>query len=312
VRWLAPRAAAVGILCALVVAAVALILLIVVPTITHQVSDTVSKAPEYARVVQARVTPLIERLNLRYPAQFAEVRRELEQAVKTHLPEIVAPLTRIVQVAFSSALGLALAILNLVVIPVFAIYLLYDMNRINAGLAELVPHRCREYAYSRARAIDALLAGFIRGQVTVCLILGAFYAVALTACGVPMGVPVGLLVGSFNLIPYMSTLLGLPLALVLSWVDDQSWRTLLTVAALFFFGQLVEGNFITPRIVGEKLGLHAVVTMLAVLIGGTLFGFIGMLLAMPVTAALSVFWADLRAVYLGSAFFHHGARPPEA
>jgi len=87
---------------------------------------------------------------------------------------------------------------------------------------------------------------------------------------------------------------------------------LLVVAAVFTFGQFVEGNFITPRIVGQSIGLHAVVIMLAVLVGGTLFGFVGMLLAMPVTAALSVFWSDLREAYLKSAFFHGNAPPPAA
>jgi predicted PurR-regulated permease PerM len=109
----------------------------------------------------------------------------------------------------------------------------------------------------------------------------------------------------------MSYVLGLPLALVLSWVDDQSLTRLLVVAAVFSFGQFVEGNFISPRIVGESLGLHAVVIMLAVLVGGTLFGFPGMILAVPTTAALSVFWRDLKAAYLGSAFYTHGAPAPE-
>jgi predicted PurR-regulated permease PerM len=137
-----------------------------------------------------------------------------------------------------------------------------------------------------------------------------FYAIGLSACGVPMGVVVGFVIGFFNLIPFMSYVLGLPLALVLSWVDDQSLTRLLVVAAVFTFGQFVEGNFITPRIVGQSIGLHAVVIMLAVLVGGTLFGFVGMLLAMPVTATLSVFWADLREAYLKSAFFHGNAPPP--
>ena len=127
-----------------------------------------------------------------------------------------------------------------------------------------------------------------------------------------MGIPVGLLIGSFNVIPFMSAGLGLPLALLLSWVDDQSWQRLLAVAIVFVFGQFVEGNFITPRIVGDRLGIHAVVIMLAVLVGGTAFGFIGMLLAMPVTAALSVFFADLRRLYLGSEFFTRGQGTPPA
>ncbi len=107
----------------------------------------------------------------------------------------------------------------------------------------------------------------------------------------------------------MSTVLGLPLAVILSLVDDQSLRQVLAVVAVFFFGQFVEGNFVTPRIVGRGLGLHAVVIMLAVLVGAALFGFIGMLVAVPVTAALSVFWSDLRELYLRSDFYRGAPAP---
>ncbi len=306
-RWLSPRAVAVGLLCLVVVAVLVLVVIVVVPTAYQQVRTTAAKVPDYARTVQAKVGPLVERLNLEYPTQVAQVRQELEKAAKAHALDVVAPTTRLIQAVFSSALSLFLALVNLLIIPIFAVYLLYDMNRIREGLRELVPHRYREYVYARTRAIDQVLSAFVRGQVTVCLILGTYYAVALTLCGVPMGLPIGFAIGFFNLVPYMSTTLGLPLALVLSWLDDQSWQALIAVAAVFFSGQIVEGNFITPRIVGQKLGLHAVVAMLAVIVGGTLFGFIGMLLAMPVTACLSVFWVDLRALYLRSEFFKRGA-----
>jgi predicted PurR-regulated permease PerM len=108
----------------------------------------------------------------------------------------------------------------------------------------------------------------------------------------------------------MSTVLGLPLAVALSLIDDQSVGAAAAVTGVFLFGQFVEGNFVTPRIVGRGLGLHAVVIMLAVLVGGSLFGFIGMLVAVPATAALSVFWADLKALYLRSAFYQAGAPVP--
>lgn len=306
-RWIAPRAVAVATLVAGLVLVVVLVALIVVPTVYHQISETAVKVPGYVQRIRAEVEPAIQRLNVRYPQEFEEVRRRIIEAIRGHIPEILAPIPGIVGAAFSSVLSFVLTILNLLVVPVFAGYLLYDMNAIRTGVAVLVPHRYRDYVYSRTRAVSRLVSAFVRGQVTVCLILGSFYAIALTACGVPMGLLVGFVIGFFNLIPYMSTILGLPLALLLSWVDAQSWRTLLVVTALFFVGQLVEGNFITPRIVGERLGLHAVVVMLAVLIGGTLFGFIGMVVAVPITAALSVFWADAKAWYLASDFFNRPA-----
>lgn len=305
-----PRAVAVGALTTLVLIAVLLAVMFVVPIVYNQVSDTVKKAPDYMNTLRAKVEPAYQRLNLRYPEETEAVRVRVVEAVKNNLPEIVGPLTHGIETAFSSVLAFVLTLLNLVVIPVFTVYLLFDMNHINAGIKDLVPHRLRGYLYSRWGEVDRLLSAFVRGQITVCLILGAFYSVSLTLCGVPMGLVVGFVIGFFNLIPFMSYILGLPLALLLSWLDDGDLTRLLIVAGVFTFGQFVEGNFISPRIVGESVGLHAVVMMLAVLVGGTLFGFPGMLLAVPTTASLSVFWADLRDAYLGSDFYRAGA-PPE-
>jgi predicted PurR-regulated permease PerM len=309
-RRLPPRTLAVALLAAAVAAVLMAALFIIVPATYHQVTEAVGRAPEYARVLRAKLEPLYQRLQLRYPDEMEVLRVRLQEALASHLPVLVSPLTHVVGVAFSSALGFVLALLNLFVVPVFAAYLLLDMNRIREGAKNLVPHRFRSYVYSRANRIDHLLSAFARGQVTVALILGAFYGIALTACGVPLGLVVGFFIGLLNLVPFMSHVIGLPLALLLSWVDDQSPARLGAVAGVFAFGQFVEGNFITPRIVGESLGLHAVVIMLAVLGGGTLFGFVGMLLAVPTTAALSVFYEDLRDAYLGSEFYQGGATPP--
>ena len=302
-----PRAAAVGILCVAVLLLLVMVIAIVVPAAWHQASEAVAKLPGYLRQLRARLEPLYQSLNLRYPEQTEELRARLETALRENAVQVLQPLTRGMQIAFSSLQDFVLSVLNLVVVPVFAVYLLYDMNHINAGMKELVPHRHRSYVYSRFSEVDRLLSAFARGQITVCLILGAFYAIGLTACGVPLGLVVGFVIGFFNLVPFMSHVLGLPLALLLSWLDDQSPQRLLAVFVIFVFGQFVEGNFITPRIVGQSLGLHAVIVMLAVLVGGTLFGLIGMLVAVPLTAALSVFWADLRAWYLRSDFYRTGA-----
>lgn len=306
-----PRALAVGILTTVVLAVAIAAVVIVVPVITGQISETVRKLPQYFETLRAKIEPLYQRLNVQYPEQTAEARDRLMETLKGHVPEILAPVAAVLTLAFSSVLGFVLTVLNFVVVPVFAVYLLFDMNQIVAGLKDLVPHRLRPYLYSRFAEVDTLLSAFVRGQITVALILGAFYSVTLTLCGVPMGLVVGFFIGLLNLIPFMSYVIGLPIALILSWIDDGDLTRLLVVAAVFTFGQFVEGNFISPRIVGESLGLHAVVIMLAVLAGGTLLGFLGMLIAVPTTAALSVFWKDLRDLYLRSEFFRKGEQPPD-
>jgi predicted PurR-regulated permease PerM len=305
-----PRAAAVGVLAVLVAGVVVVIVVVVLPAVYHQISETVAKIPSYLQVLRARIEPTYQRLNLRYPAQTEEARQRLTEAAKAAVPQLLSPVTRMLAGAFSSFMGFVLAVLNVVIVPVFAFYLLYDMNRIQEGMREMVPVRFRPYVYSRMGEVDRLLSAFVRGQLTVALILGAFYSIGLTLCGVPMGLLVGFVVGLFNLVPFMSYILGLPLAVLLSWLDDQDPQRLLAVLAVFALGQFLEGNFITPRIVGGSLGLHAVVIMLAVFVGGTTFGFVGMVLAVPSTAALSVFWKDLRARYLDSAFYR-GEPPSE-
>lgn len=311
-RRSSPRALAVGLLAAVVLVAFVATLLILVPAVYKQGAETVARMPEYARVLRAKVEPLLDRLQLRYPEQTELVRQQIVTTLQENLPGLLSPVTRMVKAAFSSVLAFVLALLNLLVIPVFTAYLLFDMNRIRQGLRDAVPHRFRPYLYPRLTRVDGLLSAFVRGQLTVALLLGTFYAIALTACGVPMGLLVGFVIGLLNLIPFLSHVLGLPVALLLSWLDGQDPTRLLIVAGVFVFGQFVEGNFVTPRIVGESLGLHAVVIMLAVLVGGTLFGFVGMLVAVPATAALSVFFQDLRDLYLRSEFYQGGSPPPSA
>jgi predicted PurR-regulated permease PerM len=269
----------------------------------HQVSDAIANLPRWFQQARARIEPMIQRLNMRYPEESEQIRDQLQSSLRDIVPAVASPVTRVLRTAFSSVLGFVLTLINLVIIPVFAVYLMFDMNRIRAGAADLVPLRHRPYLYARLDQVDTLLSAFARGQITVCLMLGVFYAIGLTLCGVPMGLLVGFVIGLFNMIPFMSAVLGLPLGLILSWVDDQSLTRLLAVAGVFAFGQFVEGNFFTPRIVGQSIGLHAVIIMLAVLVGGSAFGFAGMVLAVPVTAALSVFWPDLKAMYMRSRFF---------
>jgi predicted PurR-regulated permease PerM len=309
-RIISPRTLAVGILCVLVVGFLVVVVLVIVPTAFQQIEETAKKAPGWVATVRTKLEPAIQRLSQRYPEQAVAVRQQLEKAMNEHLFTIVSRVTQFVQAAVGNVLSVAIGIFNLFIVPIFAVYLLYDMNHIKDGAAELVPVRYRTYVYSRLKEIDRLLSAFARGQLTVCLILGTFYALALTICGVPMGLLVGMVIGFFNMIPFMSTVLGLPLAVILSLLDDQSLRQALAVTAVFFFGQFVEGNFITPRIVGKGLGLHAVVIMLAVLVGASLFGFIGMLVAVPITAALSVFWSDVRDLYLRSDFYKGPPAPP--
>jgi len=298
-----PRTAAVMVVALAMLLLIVGLVLFVIPAIFHQVTYALGRLPDWLRSMRGRLEPLYQRLNLKYPEQAEEVRQRVSDAVHERLPGLVAPVTHVARRAFTSLLALVLTVLHLLVIPVFMLYLLHDMNHIQRGLADLVPPRLRPWVYARMREVDTRLSAFARGLITVCLLMGSFYAVSFTLLGVPMGLLVGFAMGLFHMIPFMAGAVGLPIVLVLSWVDHASPKRLLAIVLVFAFSNLVEHNLVSPRLVGHRIGLHPVVVILAVLIGGTAFGFFGMLLAVPTTAALSVFWADLRDAYLRSPFY---------
>lgn len=302
-RRIGARALGIALVLGGVAVALTVVAVVGVPALAAQVGDALETLPRMAVTVRERVEPLLHRLDVQYPDEATEIRAVIERELKEQLPRLVAPVTRLIRFAFESTFGFVLSLINALVVPVFAGYLLYDMNRIRAGVVGFIPPRTRDWWLTRLRRIDALFAAFARGQITVCLILGTFYALGLSFLGVPLGLVAGFVIGFFNLIPFMSYIAGLPLALVLAWAGGLPPISLLWVAAVFTFGQFVEGNFISPRIVGESIGLHSLVIMLAVLVGGTSFGFAGMLLAVPVTSAFSVFWPDLVDWYKSTPFY---------
>ena len=195
--------------------------------------------------------------------------------------------------------------------PVVAFYLLLDWDRMVARSTRSLPREHAPTIRRLARDIDVVLAGFVRGQLSVCLILGVFYAVALMAIGLQFGFLVGLIAGLISFIPYVGSVVGLLLsvgiALFQFW-DDKLW--ILVTAGIFLFGQFVEGNILAPNLIGKSVGLHPVWLILALSVFGTLFGFAGLLVAVPVAAALGVIGRFLVEQYLREPALHRPACRP--
>lgn len=202
--------------------------------------------------------------------------------------------------------GMALVSLAslLVVTPVVAFYMLYDWDRMVRTIDSWLPREHAPTIRRIAHDIDLAMAGFIRGQGTVCLVLGIFYAVALTAAGLNFGLLIGLASGLLSFIPFVGAILGaiasVGVALVQFWPD---WIMIALIAAIFAFGQFLEGNFLSPRLVGGSVGLHPVWLMFALFAFGYLFGFVGMLVAVPLAAATGVITRFLLHRYLESPFY---------
>lgn len=208
----------------------------------------------------------------------------------------------------TSAGGIMSAIIFVVVTPVVAFYLLLDWRRLIARVDHLLPREHAATIRRLARESDRALAGFVRGQLSVCVLLGAFYAVALVIAGLKYGLAVGAIAGAITFIPYLGTLVGGTLAIGLAlfqfWGD---WVQVGIIVAIFAIGQFVEGNILTPKLVGRSVGLHPVWLLLALAAFGSLFGFAGMLVAVPLAAVIGVLVRFAIARYEESALYTGGA-----
>lgn len=280
-----PRMAASLLIIGAFVVAFILLLLVLVPLLAGQLGELAQNFPSYVRRIQG----LLMEVNLPW------LRRLLGQQWSADAPlgDVVGQgagwLAAFVKSLWSGGRAL-ISVLSLVVVtPVVAFYLLYDWDHMIATVDGWVPLHQRETVRELARQIDVAIAGFIRGQTAVCLILGTFYAVGLTLVGLNFGFLIGLAAGLLSFIPYIGSMSGLlaaaGVAVAQFW---PAWTPILLVLAVFFAGQFFEGNILSPKLVGESVGLHPVWLMFALFAFGYLFGFVGLLLAVPMAAAIGV------------------------
>ena len=260
---------------------VVLLVLSVIPTLISQLTALVNAAPDIAHRLQTFLTD-------RFP-QLSDETSTVRQTLAQLAAMIQSKGAQLASGLLNSALGVISAVVFIVVVPVVAFYLLLDWDNMVAKIDALVPRDHAETVRSLARQINTVLAGFVRGQVSVCLILGTFYSVALMLAGLQFGLIVGAIAGTITFIPYVGALIGgllaLGLALFQFWGD---WLSIGLVAGIFVVGQFLEGNVLTPKLVGKSVGLHPVWLLFALSCFGSLFGFVGMLVAVPVAASIGV------------------------
>jgi len=201
--------------------------------------------------------------------------------------------------------GLALItfIVNLVLVPVVFFYLLRDWHVLVARVDQLVPRQVHEKVRTIAREVDAVLAEWLRGQMLVIALMSVYYVVALSVTGLKVALPLGVITGLAVIVPYVGIVVGLALATAAAAVQFESLSGVLWVWLAIGIGQALEGMVVTPRIVGERIGLHPVVVIFALLAFGQVFGFFGVLLALPASAALLVGLRHLRAAYMAGPLY---------
>lgn len=304
--WRLPRWAATAAALLLFASALFLAALLLVPLIQAQVTHLLDVLPGYATRVREAITPLVENLVARLsPDDVARLRG----AVGQHVGDVAGWIGGVVRSVLSSGVALFDVLSVLFITPIVAFYLLRDWDRLVAAVDSWLPRRHLETIRAQCREIDRTLAGFLRGQAAVCTALGGFYALALSLAGLDFALVIGLLSGILSFIPYVGSLFGFAASVGLAALQfDELWRVGM-VAGIFIVGQAVEGNVLTPKLVGDRVGLHPVWVMFSLLAGGSLFGFLGVLLAVPVAASLGVVVRFLLRQYLASPLYR-GTLPP--
>ncbi|MDX1781837.1 MAG: AI-2E family transporter [Thalassovita sp.] len=275
------RAAATAVITLFAALVFVILTLLVLPTLIQQSVSLFNTVP-------ALIEDLRTFLTGRFPALMDE-KSTLYQSLQSVGETIQARGGELLNTLLSSAMSIINMAALLVIVPVVAFYLLYDWDNMVTRIDDLLPRDHAPVIRRLAGDIDKTLAGFIRGMGTVCLILGSYYAVTLMLVGLQFGLVVGFIAGALTFIPYVGAfvggLLAIGLALFQFWGD---WLSIGLVAAIFVGGQMIEGNVLTPKLVGGSVGLHPDWLILALSVFGALFGFIGMLVAVPVAAALGV------------------------
>ena len=296
-----PRILATLLILLIAISGVVVVVLVVAPILGDQ-------ALKLAQDLPALLKALVARLDEVTPQSIKDLMAKSGGNVSGSIGDIAGKLTGWFATLLQSILTGGMALVNvislLVVTPIVAFYLLADWDRIVAKVDSWVPREHLEEVRAIARDIDKALAGFIRGQGTVCLVLGLFYGIALSLAGLRFGLAIGFGAGLLSFIPYVGAIVGGVLAigvgLVQFWPD---YGSVMLIIGIFVAGQLLEGNFLSPKLVGGSIGLHPVWLMFALFAFAYLFGFVGLLLAVPLAAAAGVFVRYGLHRYLGSRLY---------
>lgn len=286
----------------------ALSMMIIIPLLISQASSFLEELPGYLSKLQSLVTDLTNRVSL--PEWISNHMGSIRDNFSSLLGEGTKFIGAFAAQLWDSGKALVDVISLLVVTPVVAFYLLLDWDRMVAKMDGLVPRDYVSNVRQISRDVNKTIAGFVRGQGTLCLILGVYYGVGLSLAGLNFGLLIGLFSGLISFIPYVGSTIGLVLAVGVALVQfwPEYWWILL-VAGIFASGQFIEGNILQPKLVGNSVGLHPVWLMFALFAFGLLFGFVGLLVAVPVSASIGVLVRHAIARYLDSDLYHGNSRP---
>lgn len=288
-----------------------LLLGLIIPAAVIQASEFIAKVPEYLSSLQE----MVKRLSQRVDNSFWD---DILQRARQASSESAGKLTGVLWTALGGLWSGGMALINLLSLlfltPVVSFFLLRDWDKLVQRIDGWLPRAQAPTIRQLARETDEILAAYVRGVLTVCVILASFYSISLTLVGLQSGLVIGLISGFLSFIPFIGALTGFVLSVGLALLQFDSLLPVFLVAGIYGVGQVVEGNFLTPMLVGDRVGLHPVLAIFAFLAGGVLFGFTGVMLALPVAAVLGVLGRYGLKRYLNSSLYqqepHERLEPP--
>jgi predicted PurR-regulated permease PerM len=280
------------------------VLLVLVPFIERQIGNFLTQLPVWVDWFQNRATPWLE-ARFGMSLEILDT-RQLIDALQANWKEAGGFAATVLGGVSKSGMTVIGWALNLVLIPVVAFYLLRDWDVLVERIHALIPRSIEPVVSRLASESDVVLGAFLRGQLSVMVALGVFYGVGLWLAGINVGPLIGMIAGLISFVPYLGAIAGVVMGVIAALVQYQDWFHLVLVLGVFVVGQLIEGYVLVPKLVGDKIGLHPVAVIFAVLAGGELFGFLGVLLALPVASVVMVVLRYLYARYTQSELYRKG------
>jgi len=304
-RWKLSRGTAVTIVFLGLLLLVVLILLLLVPFLERQIASFVKHFPDWVAWFQNVAVPWLNQkfdMNLETPDS-----SQIAGIVQEHWKEAGGAAAVVLASVSKSGLAVVTWAVHVIVVPVVFFYLLRDWDIMVARIHELMPRSIEGTVTRLARESDETLSAFVRGQLSVMIVLGVIYALGLWACGLDTGPLIGIIAGLISFVPYLGAIIGVLAGVIAALVQYGDWLHVLLVLGVFAIGHLLEGYVLVPRLVGEKIGLHPVAVIFAVLAGGELFGFLGVLLALPIASVAMVLLRYGHERYRASALYGEAA-----
>lgn len=295
------RTLAVSVVFSVLFLLLTLLLLLLVPRVEAQVTQLIAKLPGYVGWLRENLLPRLQSL---IPGDVATFDLgSAQQTLGKYWREAGGLLANVWSSVSGSGMALLGWLVNLFLIPVLTFYLLRDWDHLIAGIHTLLPRRSEPVWARLARESDEVLGAFLRGQLLVMFALGMIYTTGLWLVGLDFALLIGMIAGIVSFVPYLGLIVGIVIAGAASVLQSQGYGDLPWVVVVFVVGQLLEGTVLTPRLVGERIGLHPVAVMFAVMAGGQLYGFFGILLALPVAAVAMVLIRHLLSTYRSSGLY---------